>query len=122
MQFVTAEDPAGELESDGQVMHVEIDVALTPVEYVDALQSMQSDSASLLSVLRYVPGGQSTQAELPAPSANVPATQLTQVEAPTVANFPASHILQFVPTCSYPARQVKMVQLASQDVSHPPQP
>jgi hypothetical protein len=58
VQCVTAEDPAGELESDGQVMHVEIDVALTPVEYVDALQSMQSDSASLLSVLRYVPGGQ----------------------------------------------------------------
>jgi len=37
VQFVTAEDPAGELESDGQVVHVEIDVALTTVEYVDAL-------------------------------------------------------------------------------------
>jgi len=58
VQFVTAEDPAGELESDGQEMHVEIDVALTTVEYVNALQSMQSDSSSLLSVSRYVPGGQ----------------------------------------------------------------
>ena len=162
MQFVTAEDPAGELESDGQGIHVKIDVALTTVEYVDALQSMQSDSASLLSVSRYVPGGQLrhvvtddepwmneylpaahamqsdsasllsvsryvpggqlAQVEAPAPLANVPATQFTQLEAPTVANFPASQILQFVPTCSYPARQVKMVQLASQDVSHPPQP
>ena len=89
MQFVTAEDPAGELESDGQVLHVEIDVAPKSVEYVNALQSrqavlddepwmteylpaahaMQSDSASLHSVSRYFPDGQLTQADAPAPSA-----------------------------------------------------
>jgi len=59
MQLVKAALPAGELESAGQAMHVEIDVALTTSEYVHALQSMQSDSASLPSVSTYFPGGQS---------------------------------------------------------------
>jgi hypothetical protein len=38
VQFVKAALPAGELEFDGQAMHVEVDVAPTAVEYVPAPQ------------------------------------------------------------------------------------
>jgi hypothetical protein len=79
VQLVKAELPAGELEFDGQELHVEFAKAPTAVEYVSGVQSrhdvlddeplmteylpashaMQSESASLPLVSRYVPGGQS---------------------------------------------------------------
>ena len=42
MQLAKAALPAGELELDGQVMHVEIDEDPTAVEYVPAPQSVQT--------------------------------------------------------------------------------
>ncbi len=42
MQFAKAALPAGELEFDGQAMHVELDEDPTAVEYVPAPQSVQA--------------------------------------------------------------------------------
>jgi hypothetical protein len=78
VQFVKAALPTGELEFDGQALHVELAEAPTAVEYfpvpqavhvvtddeplmteyLPAAQAMQSDSASLLSVSRYLPARQ----------------------------------------------------------------
>ena len=41
MQFVKAELPSGELEFDGQALHVELAEAPTAVQYVPAAQSEQ---------------------------------------------------------------------------------
>ena len=42
MQLVEVELPAGEVEFDGQVMHVELAEDPTAVEYVPAAQSVQT--------------------------------------------------------------------------------
>ena len=46
MQFVKTVLPAGELESDGQVMHVELAVVPTAVVYVPAAQTEQTVPAT----------------------------------------------------------------------------
>jgi hypothetical protein len=50
VQFVTTELPAGELEFDGQTMHVEFTEDPTAVEYVPAPQSVQVSLYVMLQV------------------------------------------------------------------------
>ena len=79
-QLVKAALPTGEVELDGQAMHVELAEAPTPVEYVPALQSEQmADPVDAL----YFPATQAVQLKF---GPDEPALQVQVVKDPLPAS------------------------------------
>jgi hypothetical protein len=96
VQFVRAALPAGELEFDGQAMHVEFAEAPTAVEYVPASQPMHAahTPVAAVAVLGYVPAPQTEHAADPVDALYFPTTHAMHVP-PSGPVHPALHV-QFV--------------------------
>ncbi len=65
VQFVRAALPAGEVEFDGQAMHVEVDVAPTPVEYVPCPQTVVTRQTANTPVALSLPSEVKTTSRYP---------------------------------------------------------
>jgi hypothetical protein len=107
VQLVEAELPAGELEFDGQTLHVEFVEAPTAVEYVPAEQSVHASGP--VNTL-YFPAAHAEQLVAPTAVEYVPASQFEQVAFPVnVLYFPATHAVHGPP--SGPVHPKVQVQL-----------
>ncbi len=79
MQFAKAELPAGDLEFDGQVKHVEVAEAPSVVEYVPAPQLLHKVAPV---AVEYVPAPQTVHAADPVDAVYCPAKHAVHVELP----------------------------------------
>ena len=112
MQLVKAGLPAGEVEFDGQAIHVEIAEAPPAVEYVPAPQSVQVIEDP--TAAEYVPAPQSVQASVPVNALYFPATHAAHGLAGILV-YPALQV-QFV-KAALPAGELELVGQAVHDAS-----
>jgi hypothetical protein len=81
----------GELEFDGQALHVDFAEAPTAVEYVPAGQAVHDASADCPVPVPYLPAPQAMQSPLPAPDLYLPASHSVQLP-PAAPDDPALQI------------------------------
>ncbi len=98
VQFVKAELPSGELEFDGQALHVELAEAPTAVQYVPAAQSEQV--AVPVNAL-YFPATHAVHEPPSGPENPALQAQLVKPRLPAGELEFAGHARQFLKKCTY---------------------